>query len=91
MQKEARRAQVSPRISDPGTINKYQLQEKQPVLQPGTKRIKSIITVPHGTLYSILFLPSSALEYLAALRPRSCLATRGPSSGSFLTLLMVSW
>ena len=55
------------------------------------KGIKSIITICHETLYSILFLPSSALEYLAALSPRSCLATSGPSSGSFLTLLMVSW
>lgn len=57
------------------------------------KKTKSIITVRHKTkpFYSILFLPSSALEYLAALRPRSCLATSGPSSGSFLTLLIVSW
>lgn len=59
----------------------------------GNRKAKSIITVRHETnpFYSILFLPSSALEYLAALRPRSCLATSGPSNGSFLTLLMVSW
>lgn len=42
-------------------------------------------------LYSILFLPSSALRYLAVLSPRSCLATKGPSSLSFRTFEMVSW
>lgn len=44
-----------------------------------------------STLYSILFLPSSALMYLAVLRPRSCLATNGPKILSFRTLVMVSW
>lgn len=53
--------------------------------------IHAAVYISNRRPYSILFLPSSALEYLAAVSPRSCLATRGPSSGSFLTLLIVSW
>lgn len=40
--------------------------------------------------YSILFFPSSAFVYLAALSPRSCLATNEPMTLSFRTLLIAS-
>ena len=58
------------------------------------KRMHALPPLPSSItpsrLYSILFFPSSALRYLAVLNPLSCLATNGPMTLFFRTLVMVS-
>jgi len=84
------------RMCDKGALySVYTRYGRRGVPKLGSPAVQSPVLDTSGrkssTAHSIRFLPSSAFRYRAVLRPRSCLATRGPITLSFRTLLMVSW